>query len=171
MKRRTTDTRVRFRRIPATLICLLTVLQFIAACSVLQTQKPVTELASLQNQRSVSERLALQEMEEIDTLIKLDNRWLAKQFEDVIQARASSIDTHDFRKIKTYFINNYIELEIVSNIKDEYGNTINAKLWGDILLKYRGHGLEWQPRFSQVQITSKDFTFNNIIHVLDIRII
>ena len=162
MKRRTTDSRVRFRRIPATLICLLTVLQFIAACSVLQTQKPVTELASLQNQRSVSERLALQEMEEIDTLIKLDNRWLAKQFEDVIQASASSIDTHDFRKIKTYFFNNFIQLEILSNIKDEYGNTINAKLWGDILLKYRGHGLEWQPRFSQVQITSKDFTFDNI---------
>lgn len=139
-------------------------LQLTTACSVLQTQKPVTELASLQNQHAIDTGLALQSMEEIDTLIKLENRWLAKQFEDVIQIRASSAKNYKIRKIKSKFINNYINLEATYNIKDEDGNTIDAKLWGGILLKYRGKGLEWHPRFNNIQITSEDFTFANTFY-------
>lgn len=162
MKHNRTQKHFRFRRFPATLICLITVLQLITACSVLQSQKPFHELASIQNQRSAAEGLALQNLEEIDTLIKLDNRRLAKQFEDVIQNQTTSVATHNFRNVKTSFINNFIQIEAISNIKDEDGNTITAKVWGGILLKYRGHGLEWHPRFYHIQITSKDFIFANI---------
>lgn len=161
MKHRRKQTRLRSRRFPATLICLLTFLQLFSACSVFQTQKPVNELASLQNQRTVDTGLALKEMEEIDILIRLDNRWLARHFEDVIQTRASSGASYDIRKIKINFINNYIQLEILSGIRDEYGNTINAKLWGGVLLKYSDDGLEWRPRLSHIQVISSDFTFAN----------
>ncbi len=164
MKRNIKHTQIRYSRVTALLSCLVTALQLVVGCSVLQTEKPVTELATLQNQRSVAESLALQDIEEIDTLVKLDNRWLAKQFETVIQNQTAPIDTYNFRKIKISFISQIIELETIVNIKDENGNTINAALWGDILLKYRGHGLEWHPRFNQIQINNKDFTFANIVY-------
>jgi hypothetical protein len=138
--------------------------QLLGGCSVLQSEKPVTELASLQNQRSVDEVLALEDLEEIDTMIKLDNRWLEKHFKTVILSRAATAGTHEFRGFKIKFINQVIELESKVNIKDESGNTVSANLWGDILLKYRGDGLEWHPRFNHIQITSKDFTFANTSH-------
>ena len=128
----------RFCRNPAVLFCLVAGLQLVAACSVLQTQKPVTELASLQNQRAASANLALQELQDIDTLIRLDNRWLAKQFETVLKAQATLGETYSFRNFKIKFINQIIILETIVDIKDENGNTINAALSGDIALKYRG---------------------------------
>jgi len=164
MKQHKTHTHVRFCRMTVTRFCLLAGLQLFAGCSMLQTEKPVTELASLQNQRSVGEILALQDLEHIDTLIKLDNRWLARQFESVIQTQTTPSKTYNFRKVKTFFKNQIISLEIIVDIKDEEGSAINAVLWGDILLKYRGHGLEWHPRFNQIQITSKNFTFAGVSH-------
>ena len=137
-------------------------LVLMAGCSVLQTEKPVTELASLQYQRTASETLALQELQDIDTLIRLDNRWLAKQFEMVLVSQATLGDSHVFRKFKAEFISQIIRLESIVDINDDMGNTISATLFGDVVLKYRGEALEWHPRFSQVQVTSKDFTFANV---------
>jgi hypothetical protein len=162
MKKRETHTVVWFRRNLTVLFCLVAGLQLVAGCSVLQNEKPVTELASLQNQRAINENLALQELQDIDTLLRLDNRWLAKQFETVLKAQASLGETYIFRKFKIKFINQIIVLETIVDIKDEFGFTINAALSGDIVLKYRGNGLEWHPRFSQLQITSKDFSFANV---------
>lgn len=127
----------------------------------LQTEQPVDELASVQNQRTASEQLALLDLEDIDTLIKLDNRWLANQFETVLKAQAAQHGTYSFRKMKTTFINQIIMIETLVDIKDEYGNTITATLSGDILLKFRANGLEWRAIFGQLQISSRDFTFAN----------
>ena len=156
-----THTVFRFRRNLTVLLCLVTGLQLVTACSLLQTEMPVTELASLQNQRAASEHLALQELQDIDTLIRLDNRWLAKQFETVLKAQATLGETYKFRKFKIKFINQIILLESIVDIKDENGNTINATLSGDIVLKYMGNDLEWHAHFSQLQINSKDFSFAN----------
>ena len=153
---------LRFRRSLTILFYVVAGLQFMVGCSVLQTEKRVTELASLQNQRAASENLALQEMQDIDTLIKLDNRWLAKQFETVLVTQATLSEIYNFRNIEIKFINQIIILEAIVDIKDDIGNTITATLWGDMVLKYRGKGLEWQPRFSQLKVTSKDFSFNNV---------
>jgi len=162
MNKKVTYTVLRFRRILKTLFCLVAGLQLVSACSVLQTQMPVTELASLQNQRAASENLALQELQDIDTLIRLDNRWLTKQFETELNAQATLGETYSFRKLKIKFTNQIITLESIVDILDENGYAISAALSGDIVLKYRGNGLEWHPRFSQLQITSKDFTFANV---------
>ena len=162
MKKKETNTVLRFRRILRILFCLVTGLQLVTACSVLQTQMPVTELASLQNQRAVSENLALQELQDIDTLLRLDNRWLAKQFETVLKAQATLDETYSFRKFKIKFTNQIIRLESIVDILDKDGNAISAALSGDIVLKYRGNGLEWHPRFSQLRITSKNFSFASV---------
>jgi hypothetical protein len=162
MKKKETYTVFRFRRILKVLFCLIAGLHLVTACSVLQTQMPVTELASLQNQRAASEHLALQELQDIDTLIRLDNRWLAKQFETVLKAQAKLDETYSFRKLKIKFTNQIIILESIVDILDENGNVISAALSGEIVLKYRGNGLEWHPRFSQLQITSKDFSFAGV---------
>ena len=161
MKQKETHIVFRFRRNLTVLLCLVIGLQLVTACSLSQTQMPVTELASLQNQRAASEYLALQELQDIDTLIRLDNRWLIKQFETVLKAQATLSETYRFRKLRIEFINQIIALETIVDINDEDGNTINAALSGNIILKYRGNGLEWHPRFSQLKINSKDFSFAN----------
>lgn len=134
-------------------------LHFMVACSVLPKAGPVSELASLQYQRVTNAELALQELENVDTLIKLDNRWLARQFENELIARAKLGGTYSFRRIEITFTNQIIILDSIVNIRDENGNTISAALSGDIVLKYKGNGLEWRPHFSQLQISSKDFSF------------
>ncbi len=147
------------RRIIANIIFLAASLQFMAGCSVLQTGEPVTDLASLQNQHAVNALFALSEMENIDTLIKLDNHWLENQFESVLRAQTENDDTYIFDKIKFSFISQIIYLEAIVHIKDETGNQLAANLSGDINLQYRGSGLEWRPRFSELQINSRDFAF------------
>ena len=80
------------------------VLKLLVACSTLQTQGPVSELGSLQNQRASGALLALQELEDIDTLIKLNNKWLAKHFETEIRAQSILGETYKFHKIKFIFL-------------------------------------------------------------------
>lgn len=162
MKQIKTHSIFRFRQSLAIIFSLVTCLQFMVGCSLLQTEKPVTELASLQNQRAASEHVALRELQDIDTLIKLDNDRLAKQFETVFFTHATQGGTYSFRNIKFSFNNQVIYLESIVDIADDIGNTISATLSGDIELKYRGKGLEWHPRFSRLQITSQDFTFANV---------
>jgi len=134
-------------------------LHLIAGCSMLQTEEPVTELASLQNQHAVNALFSLSDMQDIDTLIRLDNHWLENHFESVFRDQAATGDNYSFRKIEFTFINQIIELESLVDIKDEYGNSVSANLTGTINLHYRGNGLEWRPRFSELRITSRDFVF------------
>lgn len=165
MKQIETHSNFRFRRSLTILFYLLAGLQFMVSCTVLQTEKPVTELASLQNQRAAGEYLALQKLQDIDTLIKLDNRWLANQFENVLVSQAALGEIYGFRKFEIHFNNQLIALKTIVDIEDEVGNTISATLWGDIVLKYRANGLEWHPRLTRLQITSKDFLFANSSHL------
>ncbi|MFC1701619.1 DUF2914 domain-containing protein [Pseudomonadota bacterium] len=137
------------------------VLKLLVACSTFQTQGPVSELDSLQNQRASGALLALQELEDVDTLIKLNNKWLANHFETELRAQSILGETYKFQKIKFTFLSQIITLDAIVDIKDENENTITASLTGDILLKYRENGLVWQPHFSQVQINSRNFTFAN----------
>jgi len=140
-------------------LALVIGLQFMAGCSVFQTGKPDTLTASLQNQRTEKARSALLEMENIDTLIRLDNHWLADRFESALKTPAALEGTYDIRKIETIFTNQIILLEAIVDITDEYEHTISATVWGDVLLLYRDDGLEWRPRFNELQIDLKDFNF------------
>jgi len=134
-------------------------LQFMAACSVLQKEQPITELASLQNQRAANAVLALSELEEIDALIRLDNQWLENQFDAVIKTQSAVSGAYTFTQIKYLFNNQIISLEALVDVKDEFGNSITATLSGDIRLQYRGKGLRWRPRFTRLEIGSRDFSF------------
>jgi hypothetical protein len=134
-------------------------LHFMAACSVLQKEKPITEVASLQNQRAANAVLALWDMEDVDALIKLDNHWLEKQFDTVLKTQAAVSGAYVFHRIKYSFTNQIIILEALVDVNDEFGNNISATLSGDISLQYRGKGLHWQPRFNRLEISSRDFIF------------
>ena len=62
------------------LACLAITLQLMVSCTVLdQLGVPNAGLASIQNQRTANASLALHDLEEIDTLIKLNNNWLDDQ--------------------------------------------------------------------------------------------
>lgn len=162
MKQKDTHSILRFRRSLTILFYVVAGVQLVVGCSMLQTEKPVTELASLQNHRAATENVALQQLQDVDTLIRLNNRWLAKHFEKVLKTQASLGEVYSFRKLKINFINQIIALEAIVDVIDLDGNSITTVLTGDILLKYRGKGLEWHPRFSELQVTSKDFSFANV---------
>lgn len=140
---------------------LIVGLHILVTCSIVPTQTSDNRVPSLQNQRAANAGLAVLALENIDTLIKLDNDWLTQHFTTVLKAQSALGGFYSFDKIKIVFNNQYINLRIIVDIKDEEGNTINATLSGDILLNYSGNGLEWRPRFNQLQINSKNFTFAN----------
>ena len=75
-------------------LCLAVVTQFIFACTSLQPTGPDVEQASIQDQRVTDAALALLELDEVDTLVRLDNHKLAEQISTGLSAQAA-----DFRKI------------------------------------------------------------------------
>ena len=143
------------------LICLAVTAQLMVACSVLQTVAPTTEQASLQNQRAANAEIALQELEEIDTLIRLDNNWLSDQITSELNSQAATSGQYSFPKLNLHFVRQTIALDASVDISDQQGNVISASVSGEILLDFSGAQLEWLPRFSQLQISSRDFNFKN----------
>jgi hypothetical protein len=143
------------------LIYLVVTAQLMVACSALQTIAPTTEQASLQNQRAANAELALQQLEEIDTLIRLDNNWLSDQIIAELNSQAATSGQYSFRKLNLYFVRQTIALDASVDISDQQGNVISASVSGEILLDFSGAHLEWLPRFSQLLISSKNFTFGD----------
>ena len=148
-------------RVLKKLFLIAAYLQFMVACSVLQQKEPISEIASVQNQRAANALLALWDMESIDTLVSLDNRWLANQFETALKTQGEVAGPYKFHKIKHTFDNQIIILDSLVDISDEAGNTITAQLSGDVILKYRGKGLEWRSRFNEIEIINKNFIFTD----------
>jgi len=141
------------------LLCLAIVGYAMSGCTVLQQTGTVSENASIQNQRAAYSEVALQQLQEIDTLVKLDNHWLTDQVESAIVTQAASSGKFNFEKFKLDFDRQFISLAATVAINDDDGNTISTSVSGEILLEFSGKGLEWLPRFKQLQINSKDFEF------------
>ena len=143
------------------IICLAVTAQLMVACSVMQTVVPTTEQASLQNQRAANADIALQELGEIDTLIRLDNNWLSDQITSELNSQAATSEKYSFPKLNLHFVRQTIALDARVDISDQQGNVISASVTGEILLDFSGAQLEWLPRFSQLQISSRNFTFED----------
>jgi len=146
------------------LLGLAFTMQIMAGCTaltVLQQDGAVTEQASIQNQRAANMELALLELEDIDTLIRLDNGWLTDQIITELKAQAASSGQYHFRKLKLKPGKQLIKLEAIVDIDDGQGNVISASVSGEILLDFSGDRLEWVPRFRQLLIRSRDFTFED----------
>ena len=139
--------------------CLAIVTSIMASCTVLQPAGVPTDEASIQNQHAVNAEIALQQLQDIDTLIKLDNRWLAEQIESALVAQADSSGKFHFRKFKLKFDKQLIALDALLDVNDDDGNVISASVSGEILLVFSGAQLEWLPSFTQLEINSKDFAF------------
>ena len=147
------------RKMLTRILCLAVVTQFIFACTGLQHPRPVFDQASIQSHRTASAQHALLELNEIDTLIKLDNRRLAEQIDRGLRAQAAISDSFYFRKLNVRFTKQLIALEAVLDIVDNSGNYISASAFGDVLLDFSGNHLEWFPRFNKLQISSAGFSF------------
>jgi hypothetical protein len=143
------------------LFCLAIAVQLMGGCTGLQPGGSVAHLASIQNQRAASAELALQELEDIDVLIKLDNVWLANQLETEIKTQADIFGQFDFRELKLTFGKQLVFLEAIVDISDQQDNVIAASVSGDILLDFSADRLEWLPRFSQLSISSRNFTYKH----------
>jgi len=147
------------RKVMTRVLCLAVVMQFSFACTSLQQTGPASEQASIQNQRVASAELALLELDEIDTLLRLDNHKLAKQISTELSTQAAISERFYLRKPKVRFNRQYIALESGLEITDNAGNVISASVYGDVSLDYSGDHLEWFPRFNQLQVSSSNFSF------------
>jgi len=140
---------------------LFVITQILLSCSVITQLTPQDDTALIQNQRIDEARLELLGLAEIDSLIKLDNDWLADQFSHALRTHAESTGRLSFRKLGFKFSRQFILLEAIVDISDQYDNVISASLRGNVLLDFRPDQLEWIASFSQLQISSKDFTFED----------
>jgi hypothetical protein len=134
----------------------------LAACNSIPIIGPATERTSLQAQRSASAALDLESLENIDTLIRLNNKWLAKDIKSVLQEQARSNPAYTFRKLNVNFTRQIIALKATIDVNYEPGQTISAELSGDILLDFDGPGLVWLPRFKDLRISSRNFVFKEL---------
>ena len=141
-------------------VCLAIVTYLMAACTVLQPTGVTTDVASIQNQRVASAEVALQHLQDIDTLIKLDNHWLAMQIEAALVEQASFSEKFHFRKFKLIFDRQHIALDALLDVSDGDGNVISASVAGEIRLVFSGAQLEWLPSFTQLRINSEDFSYD-----------
>ena len=149
----------RMQKVMTRVLCLAVVTQFIFACASLQPTGPASEQAAIQNQRVASAELALAELDEIDTLLRLDNHKLAEQISRVLSAQAATSEKYNLHKLKLRFNKQYISLESGLEITDVSGNVISAFVYGDVSLDFSGKHLEWFPRFNQLHISSSNFSF------------
>ena len=147
------------QKVMTRVLCLAVVAQFLFACASPQQTGPASEQASIQNQRVASAELALAELDEIDTLLRLDNHKLAEQIFRVLSAQAATSEKYNLHKLKLRFNKQYIALESGLEITDETGNIISASIYGDVSLDFNGNHLEWFPRFNQLHISSSNFSF------------
>ncbi len=149
------------RRFISKVVRLAIASQLAFACAIIQPGGSVNDQALLQNQRTASGVLDLQELAEIDVLVKLDNPHLSRQIAAGLKAQASATGDFYFRKLKIQFGGQFIALQASVNIADNTGTVINASVAGDILLDYSNNRLVWFPLFSQLQIRSTEFSFEN----------
>jgi len=144
------------------LACLAIASQLLFGCAMtLPTSPSTTNKSSLQSQHIASAERALLELEEIDALIKLDNRRLKEQIAVGLKAQAASTGDFFFRKLKINFGRQFISLQSTVDVADNAGTVISATVNGDILLDYSDNQLVWVPVFDQLQINSTNFTFED----------
>jgi hypothetical protein len=147
------------------LVYITVAVLLMAGCSVLPIGMSDPGLASQHNQSAASAEAALQELEEIDSLIRLSNRQLASHIETTLHAQAASTGRYGFRRLKLDFARQMVALNGVVDINDSEGNVISAIVSGDILLDFGGGRLEWFPRFKQLKISSRNFTFEGATYI------
>jgi hypothetical protein len=144
----------------ACLIFALLVVFLTPACSVLTLPNPNTGIATEINQRTTLARRELLAMDEIDTVIKLNNRWLSEQIHSGLEAQASLTSTFKFGKLKTNFSKQFISLQATVEISDQDENVISASAVGEILLDPGPGHLDWSVHFDELNINSTEFTFD-----------
>ena len=142
------------------LIILAIAMQLLFACAVTQpTSSSAPHQNTLQQHRIANAELDLTGLEEIDALIKLDNRFLKQQIAVGLKAQAASTGDLFFRKLKIDFGRQFISLQSTVDVADNTGTVISATVRGDILLDYSNNQLVWVPVFNQLQISSSTYTF------------
>jgi hypothetical protein len=157
--------KTRTQSLLAAVFSLVIAVPFLAGCSLLQPETGVvSERASLQNQRAASAMLALQDLQEPDALIRLDNRWLTRQFETVLEQQVSTVEQFSLRKLKVIFERQLIAVEANLDVTDKQGNVISAAVTGEVRLTFSPGHLEWSPHFSHIVISSRDFSFEDGIY-------
>ena len=141
------------------IFCLVAATHLLFGCSTLQQTGPTSDTASIQSQRASSAELALLELEEIDALIKLNNRILSNHIESEFQTQTTNETRYTFRDVSLGFKRQYIQLESIVDILDDNKNMISATVSGEVLLHFGGDRLEWFPRFNRLKIHSRNFNF------------
>lgn len=133
----------------------------VPACAVLNLPGANTDFASSQIARTADARLELLGLEDIDTVIKLNNRWLTEQFSTGMNAAIEAYKTYEIQKSKIKFSKQIILVEAEVTIKDQYENIIPASISGEIRLDFRSTHTAWTAYFDRLEINARDFSFED----------
>jgi len=114
-------------------------------CTVLPSINSVSKHAALQTQRITRAEKDLFELESIDVLLRLNNRWLSDHLVDNLRAQAELNQQYKFHRLKLDFGRQTILLNALVDISDGLDHIVSASLTGEILPDFSGKQLEWFP--------------------------
>lgn len=134
-------------------------LSLLTGCRVLQTIVPPAGDAALQAQRIAQAEVRLADLEEIEVVLQLNNRWLERRLERRLQSHISTQSQYALRRVNVDFGRQVGLLSMSLDIGDGQGNVIAASVSGEITLDFNGSQLQWYPLLHSFDITSRDFSF------------
>lgn len=145
-------------RLPAWLMLLLLAL-LSQSCSLVtlinpdpaSTLKPVHNIAKTRND--------LLKLTEIDSVVRLNNRWLANQMKNTLLSEAESSEDFGFTALKVNFSNQLVSIEADIDALDGDGNVVSFSAGGEIQLSINYPYLSWSAHFDHLLIQDGDFLF------------
>lgn len=153
---------VLYNRLPtkSVLHAFLISILWLPGCSVLDGIIPESGIVPDKYERATLASYDLSELKEIDTAVKLNNRWLSDHITQTLLAEADKSDQYNFKNLKLTFNHQFISLKGIVNVSDKYQNIISGTLAGELRLNLNSSRLDWIAHVDQLAIESTDFSFD-----------
>ncbi len=151
-------------RIPGILPAWVSLLLFallIQACSVFTLINPDPEAVPGQQQNIREANSDLSSLAQVDSVVKLNNRWLSAQVSDILLSEAEKSSNIHFDRLKVNFSSQLISLDADIDVSDDHGNVISTSVKGGIYLSINHPHLVWSLRLDQLVINNRDFAFED----------
>ena len=146
--------------LPAWVFLLLPVL-LMQACSVFTMINPDPATVPGQQRNIMESSNDLAGLEQIDTVVKLNNHWLSSQISNTLLSEADKSEKIHFDRLKVNFSNQFISIDADIDVSDDDGNVISTSVKGDIHLSVNHPQLVWTASFDQLLINDRDFSFED----------
>jgi hypothetical protein len=143
---------------------MLTAAVLLAACGTLSLPLPHSEYAAARVSRIAEANRDLDKLEETDSVIRFNNRWLGGRIAAGLEKEASASGQYRIQSLKVDFSRQYVTVEADIGIADEQGGAIAAAVSGEVLLDVNPYRLQWSAHFENIVVESRDFVFAGVAY-------